>query len=98
MCAKVYSVHMRVWALAIMMGLASGTPFHAAQAPQRTVDVPMVRPALRALYLTSSIAASARFDAFMARIQTGEINALVIDLKDANGRLAFTPSNAALAR
>ncbi|MFH1430292.1 MAG: putative glycoside hydrolase, partial [Candidatus Uhrbacteria bacterium] len=46
---------------------------------------------VRALYLTSGIAASDRFEHFLDLLDSTEVNALVIDLKDANGRLAFRP-------
>lgn len=46
---------------------------------------------VRALYLTSGVAASKRFEHFLTLLETTEVNALVIDLKDANGRLAFHP-------
>jgi len=53
---------------------------------------------VRALYLTSGIAASERFDHFLDLLETTAVNALVIDLKDANGRLAFRPVTEAIRR
>ncbi|MFH1098417.1 MAG: putative glycoside hydrolase [Candidatus Uhrbacteria bacterium] len=46
---------------------------------------------VRAVYLTSGVAAGSRFDEFLHLIGTTEVNAFVIDLKDANGRIAFRP-------
>lgn len=46
---------------------------------------------VRAVYLSSRVAASGRFQDFIALLRTTEVNALVIDLKDADGRIAFRP-------
>ncbi|MDP3771707.1 MAG: putative glycoside hydrolase [bacterium] len=69
------------------------TSVHAAQ------DVPAAAPGgppisiepIRAVYLTSGVAASARFEHFLDLLGTTQVNAIVIDLKDANGRIAFRP-------
>jgi len=59
--------------------------------PTALPEPPVSVEPIRALYLTSGIAASKQFDHFLDLLETTEVNALVIDLKDANGRLAFRP-------
>jgi hypothetical protein len=51
---------------------------------------------VRAVYLTSGITRSSRFDRFLDLIEETEVNALVIDLKDPDGRLSFRPVTDAL--
>lgn len=59
--------------------------------PAAPFEPPVAIEPVRALYLTSGIAASDRFDYLLHLLETTTVNALVIDLKDADGRLAFTP-------
>lgn len=68
-------------------GTPTASPEEALSAPPLVVIEP-----IRALYLTSGVAASKRFDHFLRLLETTEVNALIIDLKDANGRLAFHPT------
>ncbi|MDO8462710.1 MAG: putative glycoside hydrolase [bacterium] len=46
---------------------------------------------LRAIYLTSGGAASSSFDRYVEIVASTEVNAIVIDLKDPDGRIAFRP-------
>lgn len=71
-----------------IVGTSIASPEEALLAPP-----PVAIEPIRALYLTSGIAASKRFEHFLGLLETTEVNALVIDLKDANGRLAFRPNS-----
>jgi hypothetical protein len=52
---------------------------------------------VKGIYITTSTAAwKKRLSEIVGFVDTTEINALVIDVKDGNGRLAFTPTNEAL--
>ncbi|MBI4449552.1 hypothetical protein HY634_00675 [Candidatus Uhrbacteria bacterium] len=66
--------------------IAQGAP---AAAP---VGSPISVEPIRAVYLTSGVTNSGRFEHFLDLLGTTQINAIVIDLKDADGRLAFTPT------
>lgn len=81
-------------ALLILGSLAIiSTPIASPEeTPPAPPPVVVIEP-IRAVYLTSGVAASTRFDHFLKLLETTEVNALVIDLKDANGRLAFRPVN-----
>ncbi|MBI4434179.1 hypothetical protein HY632_05385 [Candidatus Uhrbacteria bacterium] len=59
--------------------------------PTEARTAPVIIDHVHALYLTSGIAAGDRFSAYLDQIGTTQVNALIIDLKDANGRLAFRP-------
>ncbi|MDO8425675.1 MAG: putative glycoside hydrolase [bacterium] len=49
---------------------------------------------VRAVYLTTGLTASSRFSTYLDLLKTSEVNALVIDLKDPDGRLGFRPVTA----
>lgn len=52
---------------------------------------------VKGLYITSSTAGwTSRFDELIRFVDASEINTLVIDVKDGNGRLAFAPTSDAL--
>lgn len=67
---------------------------HAEEPPPWAASVR--HESVRAVYLSSHAAAGKTFDHLLDRIGTTELNAFVIDLKDANGRLSFTPSDPTL--
>ncbi|MFH1430807.1 MAG: GTP-binding protein, partial [Candidatus Uhrbacteria bacterium] len=66
--------------VALFVGTVASTQFAPSPSPMEMVPVSEVR----ALYLTSGIAASDRFEHFLDLLDSTEVNALVIDLKDAN--------------
>lgn len=79
-------------AIAITTLLAtSGLRIAQSTPPAVPVEPPVSVEPIRAVYLTSGVAASDRFDHFLDLLDTTQVNALVIDLKDASGRLAFRP-------
>lgn len=81
-----------VAALVIAFATVTSAGPPAVQPPhdQRGAVSVAVEP-VRAVYLSSGVAASGRFDYFIELLRTTDVNALVIDLKDADGRLAFRP-------
>lgn len=82
----------------VVVLLASGIRVAYAAPPAALPEPPVVIEPVRALYLTSGIAASDRFSHFLTLLETTEVNALVIDLKDADGRLAFRPMTEPIQR
>ncbi|MBI2482699.1 hypothetical protein HYV74_00810 [Candidatus Uhrbacteria bacterium] len=58
---------------------------------------PVIVDHVRAVYLTSGAAGSDQFPRYLALLRTTTINALVVDVKDANGRLAFRPESPSLS-
>jgi hypothetical protein len=80
--------------------LLATSSFHVAQElqPAAPSEPSVSVEPVRALYLTSGVAASSRFDHFLKLLETTAVNALVIDLKDANGRLAFHPTTEPIKR
>lgn len=82
---------------AIVIALATTVSAHEITPPPVSggAAVAFVEP-VRALYLTSGVAASERFWDFVELLETTDVNALVVDLKDPDGRLAFRPTSDAI--
>jgi len=78
--------------IATIVLATSGIPIAQDTPSAAPVRPPVSIEPIRAVYLTSGVAASARFDHALDLLGTTQVNAIVIDLKDANGRLAFRPT------
>ncbi|MDO8599581.1 MAG: putative glycoside hydrolase [bacterium] len=87
-----------MWIPLVMVTVLFASGVHVAQdvSPAALPEPPVIVEPVRALYLTSGIAASARFDHFLTLLETTSVNALIIDLKDSDGRIAFIPTSDAL--
>ncbi|MDP3661529.1 MAG: putative glycoside hydrolase [bacterium] len=77
----------------VVYDIAAATAATALPAPWRATHIATPQP-LKALYMTSYVAGhSARREALISLLDTSELNAAVIDIKDYSGTIAFSVEN-----
>ncbi len=87
----------QAWSILKPAVVVDDTGSIVAEEVNEALPLPPMPAVVKGIYITSSTAASTkRFQELVAFAEASDINTLVIDVKDGNGRLAFAPTDDAL--